>query len=89
LAIIEYRLNNPDQAKVEMAKLIAKFGDNSLYQQAQILAQWGDLSAALELLEKAYQMGDSGMALLRNDPLLDKLRKQVRFIKLMTDMGFE
>ncbi len=89
LAIIEYQLKNPDQAKLEMAKLIAKFGDNSLYQQAQILAQWGDLTAALTALEKAHQIGDSGMVLLRNDPLLDKLRKQPRFVKLLTDMGFE
>jgi TolB-like protein/Tfp pilus assembly protein PilF len=89
LALTAQRLNNPDQAKAEMAKMIAEFGDNSLYQQAQIQAQWGDKAAALTTLEKARQTGDSGMVLLRNDPMLNSIRNEPRFIKLRADMGFE
>ena len=89
LAIVEHRLKNQDAANAIMAKLFAEFGDNSLYQQAQIFAAWGDKAAALTALNRAYQAGDSGLVLLRNDPMFDGLRKDPGFGKLLAKLGFE
>ena len=52
-----------------------ELGDRVLYQQAQIHAQWGELDAAIAKLQQARRIGDSGLIYLRNDPLLDPLRK--------------
>jgi hypothetical protein len=72
-----------------MAEMIAEFGDNSLYQQAQVLAQWGEYDSAVTALERAYQKGDSGLVLSRNDPLLDPVRRDPRFEQLQVRLGFE
>jgi hypothetical protein len=69
--------------------MIADFGNNSLYQQAQVAAQWEDLEAGMELLERAMSAGDSGLVQSRNDPLLDPLRDDQRFAELQKKLGFE
>jgi TolB-like protein len=89
LAIVEHRLKNKDAAQAAMAELLTEFGDNSLYQQAQIFAGWGDKAAALTALNRAYQAGDSGLVLLRNDPMFDGIRNDPGFGKLLTTLGFE
>ena len=72
-----------------MAKLVADHGDRVLYQQSQILAQWGDRDAAIERLQRALAIGDSGLIYARNDPLLDPLRGDPRFSKLLNSLGFD
>ncbi len=89
LAIAETRLGKRDLGAAAMADMIAEFGDNSLYQQAQVLAQWDELDPAMAALERAYQKGDSGLVLSRNDPLLDPVRRDARFVQLQTRLGFE
>ena len=49
------------------------------YQQAQVLAQWGQLDTAIARLQQARAIGDSGLVYARNDPLLDPLRGDPRF----------
>ena len=72
-----------------MSQLVAEDGDRVLYQQAQVLAQWGDRDAALERLERALGVGDSGLIYARNDPLLDPLRDHARFARLLHRLGFD
>ena len=62
--------------------------DNGLYQQAQIHAQWGDLRKSLEDLKRAREIGDPGVSQIVTDPLLDPLRDEPEFAKLMTAVGF-
>jgi len=59
-----------------------------LYQQAQVLAQWGEPDTALERLQRARQVGDSGLIYARNDPLLDPLRGRPEFSRLLQGLGF-
>jgi TolB-like protein/Tfp pilus assembly protein PilF len=89
LAIAHDKLGKRELGQAAMAEMIAEFGDNSLYQQAQVLAQWGEYDSAVTALERAYQKGDSGLVLSRNDPLLDPVRRDPRFEQLQVRLGFE
>jgi TolB-like protein len=89
LAIAEHRLGRVPAARAAMSQLVAEDGDRVLYQQAQVLAQWGDRDAALERLEQALGIGDSGLIYARNDPLLDPLRDDARFARLLHRLGFD
>ena len=88
-AIVEWKLGNLKGARAAMAKLVADLGERALYQQGQVLAQWGERSAALAQLERARLLGDSGLIYLRNDPLLDVLRNEPGFARLLASVGFD
>ena len=68
--------------------MITEYGDNSLYQKAEILAQWGQTEEALDALEKAKLIGDAGLVLARNDPQLAPLHGEERFKALLLSLGF-
>ena len=71
-----------------MAEL-RRIGDRVLYQQAQALAEAKAIDAAIEALVQARVLGDSGLVYARNDPFLDPLRGDARFIALLGDLGFD
>ena len=89
MAIVEWKLGNTQAARDAMAKLVADLGERALYQQGQVLAQWGETAASLAKLERARVVGDSGLIYARNDPLLDALRNEPRFAKLLASIGFD
>ena len=82
LAITEKRLGNDAAAEQAMERLIDELGDSALYQQAQVLAQWGKTDEAIAALERAKAVGDSGLVYLATDPMLDPLRRDGRFATL-------
>jgi len=88
-AIVEHKLGHAAAARASKQELVEHLGDRVLYQQAQILAQWGERDDALSRLEQARRIGDSGLIYLRNDPLLDPLRDDPRFAKLLGSIGFD
>ena len=88
LAITERKLGNETMAKKAMTQLVTDVGDSALYQQAQVLAQWGDTNAALSALERALIVGDTGLTYLGVDPMLDPLRGNSRFAALLKAVHF-
>lgn len=66
-----------------MNTLVAEYGDASLYQQAQVQAQWGHKTEAVELLSRALEKRDPGMLFARNDVLLDPVRTEPGFDKVI------
>jgi TolB-like protein/tetratricopeptide (TPR) repeat protein len=88
-AIVEHKLGNKAAATTAKSQLVEDLGDRVLYQQAQILAQWGEPDVAIACLERAFRIGDSGLIYSRNDPLLDPLRDDRRFIRLLESIGFD
>jgi TolB-like protein/Flp pilus assembly protein TadD len=88
IAIAAHRLGQGAEARDAFSKLVADLGDNGLYQQAQILAQWGDAKGALATLERARAAGDSGLFLAGRDPLLDPIRGRLQFSQLLAELGF-
>ncbi|MFM9829198.1 MAG: TIR domain-containing protein [Sphingomonas sp.] len=79
-----------DNAAVSRAydELVSTEGDNGLYQQAQILAQWGKFDRALDALDAAKAQQDAGLVLLLNDPFLKPLALHPRFIRLLRQLHF-
>ena len=69
------------------AKMQADYGENARFQQAEVLAQRGDRTAALDMLERAYASNDSGLVLLLSDPLLAPLAGEARFRELARKIG--
>lgn len=87
-SIVQHKLGKEDLALQAQRDLASEFGDAALYQQAQILAQRGEIDAAMDALEKARAIGDSGMLYMLTDPMLDPLRKSPRFSALLRAAGF-
>ena len=88
LAILERKLGNIEEADAAMGMLLAGYRDNGLYQQAQVHAQWGNIDQAFDALYRARDIGDPGVSQIVVDPLMDPLRDDPRFTKLMTEVGF-
>jgi hypothetical protein len=88
LAIVRHRQDQRAAAQAAFDQLVADHGDAGLYQQAQVLAQWNDVARALDALARARAAGDAGLVYLRNDPLVDPLRKAPAFSQLLTGLGF-
>jgi hypothetical protein len=53
-----------------------------------VLAQWGKREEAIAALLRARAQGDAGLVYIRNDPLIDPLRSDARFIQLLAGLGF-
>jgi len=87
LAIAESRVSGAAAGERRMAELVAQFGDNALYQQAQVLAQWGRRQEALATLERGYAAGDAGLALAGTDPLLEPIRREPGFEAVLSRLG--
>jgi TolB-like protein len=87
LAIAENRLGNISEAKKAMAALVEDKDVVSLYQQGQVLAQWGDIDGAVKALQQAYVAKDTGLIAARYDAMLDPVRKRPEFYNLLHAMG--
>jgi TolB-like protein/tetratricopeptide (TPR) repeat protein len=88
LAILYDKLHRHAEAESERAAMQAEFGDGSSYQMAEIYAQWGDTSKALEWLETAYRLPDPGIVTLRVDAMIDPLHKETRFREIERKLNF-
>ncbi len=88
LAILEHRAGNQAAAQKIYAELVSKVGDAALYQQAEVMAQFGRADEAFALLGQARAVGDSGLTALASDPLLDPIAKDPRYTSLIRNLGF-
>ena len=59
-----------------------------MYQQAEVMAQWGKADDALAKLQRAREIGDSGVSYIATDPLLDPIARDPRFVRMVKDIGF-
>jgi TolB-like protein/Flp pilus assembly protein TadD len=87
LAIVDRRLGKAAEAQRSLGSLVAEYGDAALYQQAEVLAQWGEKDQALGALERARAVRDSGLIYLATDPLLDPIRREPRFTNILKTLG--
>ncbi|MCY7281248.1 MAG: TIR domain-containing protein [Sphingomonas bacterium] len=88
LAVLENRAGNQAAAQRAYDQLVADVGDSALYQQAEVMAQFGRADEALVLLRQARAVGDSGLTAIASDPLLDPIAKDPRFQAFVRELGF-
>jgi tetratricopeptide (TPR) repeat protein len=79
LAVSYDKLGRHADAQAVLTKLQAERGEDAAYQYAEIYAQWNNPAESLRWLDVAMRLHDSGLVLLRVDPLLDPLRNEPRF----------
>jgi len=89
LAVLEHRAGNKAAAEKAFAELVSQIGDAAMYQQAEVMAQWGRTDDALAKLQRAREIGDSGLSYVATDPLLDPIAKDPRFLSFIKDLGFD
>ena len=87
LAITDARLKGQAAGDARMAELVDAYGDGGLYQQGEVLAQWGRIEPALSVLERAFALRDAGLVLAATNPLLDPLRTEPRFRAVLERCG--
>jgi len=66
----------------------AEGGDGDAYEYAQIDAQWGNRSKALDWLDTAMRVRAPGLLAIKSDPLMDPLRNDPRFRAIVKDFNF-
>ena len=86
--MIYAKLGRHADAEATLSKLKVALGDTSAYQCATIYAQWGQRAKALEWLETALRLRDPGLIYLKTDPLMDPIRQEPRFQKVMRELKF-
>jgi TolB-like protein/DNA-binding winged helix-turn-helix (wHTH) protein len=88
LAVVYDRLGRHADAEAVLARMKAANGDDADYQYVEIYAQWGDATSALQWLDRAVRLRDSGLSALRVDPLMDPLRKEPRYQAIVQALKF-
>jgi TolB-like protein/tetratricopeptide (TPR) repeat protein len=88
LAALEHNAGNQPAAEKAFAQLVSEVGDAALFQQAEVLAQWGRADEAMAALQRARAIGDSGLSMVATDPLLDPISRDQRFVGFVRDLGF-
>ena len=75
-------------AEMIIAKIRAAFGDSASYQNGQIYSQIGDLDHAFAAFNKAVEVRDPGLVNLKRDQFLDPIRRDLRYVALLTRLKF-
>jgi serine/threonine-protein kinase len=88
LAVVYDKLGRHADAQAVLSKYQSAQGDAAAYQYATIYAQWGNRAKALQWLDTAVRLRDSGLIYLKTDPLLDPLRSEQRFEQIERDLKF-
>lgn len=88
LAILEHRAGSSAAAQSALDALVAKLGDAAVYQQAEVMAQFGRGNEAVALLQRARSVGDPGLTAIATDPMLDPIARDPNFSRLIKEMGF-
>jgi TolB-like protein len=86
LAIAYYQLGRKPEAATMLQRLMTENGDTLAYQYAEIYAQWGQKERALKWLATAARIRDPGLMDVKADPLIDPIRDDPRFKKLVASL---
>ncbi|HEY7958486.1 MAG TPA: TIR domain-containing protein [Sphingomicrobium sp.] len=87
IAIAQDRRGDRAAAEKAFADLQSQVGDAAVYQQAEVLAQWGRADESLRKLGRAREVGDSGLTYAATDVMLDPLRRDPRFQRFLNEMS--
>ena len=88
LAMSEDKLGLHGESETQIHRLESWGGDAFAYQYAQIEAQRGHNTQAIDWLDSALRLRDPGLRRLKTDPLMDSLRKEPRFQAIERELRF-
>ncbi len=89
LALVYHSLGRNEDSNVALANLIAGYQSDSAFQIAEIYAYRMNFDKAFEWLERAYAQHDSGLPMLKLDPLMKNIKSDSRYLPFMRKMGLE
>jgi serine/threonine-protein kinase len=89
LGIVCWRLGKHAESNEALAELERKYADSSAFQVAQVRAVRGEVDAAFEWLERAYEARDAGIGLAQVSPALRPLHGDPRWAAFMRQIGLE
>jgi TolB-like protein/Tfp pilus assembly protein PilF len=87
LALAQHDLGHAGKSNRALEALIRGHTGDSPYQIAQVYAHRRELDRAFEWLERAYALPDTGLLIVKSDPLLRNLRGDPRYRALLKKMN--
>jgi serine/threonine protein kinase/tetratricopeptide (TPR) repeat protein len=86
LALAYYAAGKKKEADAALAEYIVKFQNDDAFRIAEIYAYRGEADKAFEWLERAYKQRDSGLTLIKGDPLLRNVERDPRYRAFLQKM---
>ncbi len=80
------RQHDAEQTLADLIKADDRYGFNYVY--AEIFAQWRQPEEALRWLTRAKEMRDSGLSIIKFDPMMDPMRQQPAFKAIVAGLNF-
>ncbi len=87
LALGHHAAGHTTESEDSTRQLIAQYQETMAYQIAEVFAFRGEIEQAFAWLDRAYVQRDSGMADLKDDPLLRNLYKDARYAEFLRRVG--
>lgn len=81
-----HALGRSEDSDAALARLISN-SQGCAYQIAQAYAYRGEADRAFEWLDRAHRQRDGGLLLLKTDQLLEGLRSDARYARLLKTLG--
>ncbi|MCI0416097.1 protein kinase [bacterium] len=85
-ALAYWALDRKKDSDSNLTDFIQQFQHEGAFQVAQIYAYRGETDKAFEWLDRAYDLRDSGMALIKGDPMLRNIERDPRHAALLKKM---
>jgi TolB-like protein/DNA-binding winged helix-turn-helix (wHTH) protein len=85
-ALADRALGREQDSRAALTELIAKHATDSAFQVAEVYASRGEPDSAFAWLGRAYEQRDTGLIMIKTDPLLNGLRHDQRYIELLKKM---
>ena len=87
MALAQHALRRENESSASLTQLIARYRADAPYHIATVYAFRGETDRAFEWLERAYAVRDSGITLIKGDPLLKTLVGDPRYAPLLQKIG--
>jgi TolB-like protein len=83
VSIAQHDLGHAQESQAALEALVKGNGADAAYQVAEVHAWRGETDQAFEWLERARLQADTGISLIKTDPLLRKIRGDPRFAVML------
>jgi tetratricopeptide (TPR) repeat protein len=85
-ALADHALGREQDSRAALTELIGKHATDSAFQVAEVYGFRGEPDNAFAWLGRAYEQRDTGLIMLKTDPLLKGLRHDQRYVALLNKM---